>query len=165
MGRRAKDSTVEVSEGVYLKMMGDALHCYFRLGGKQFRRSTKTSDLREAKLLALTWHKNALLKMANGEEVDCVSFAKLKREYLKHIQTLPKHAYHSATIERHMLPYFARFDDVAKIKRADMVQYVAFRRGQHSALRQAISLDVTMSGIVSLVTCQQLHVPKRTTDG
>ncbi len=47
MGRRAKDSTVEVSEGVYLKMMGDALHCYFRLGGKQFRRSTKTSDLRE----------------------------------------------------------------------------------------------------------------------
>ena len=111
-------------------MMGDALHCYFRLGGKQFRRSTKTSDLREAKLLALTWHKNALLKMANGEEVDSVSFAKLKREYLKHIQTLPKHAYHSATIERHMLPYFARFDDVAKIKRADMVQYVAFRRGQ-----------------------------------
>jgi hypothetical protein len=53
MGRRAKDETIVVSEGLYLKESKGVFHCYFRLAAKQFRRSKKTSDLPTAKLKAL----------------------------------------------------------------------------------------------------------------
>ena len=53
MGRRAADSTIEVHEGVYLKPVNDVWQCYFRLGARQFRRSTKTKTLSQAKSTAL----------------------------------------------------------------------------------------------------------------
>jgi integrase len=42
-----------------------------------------------------------------------------------------------------MLPFFAKFDDVAAIKRTDIVQYIAFRRGQgeHSPMPQTINRE------------------------
>ena len=45
MERRANDETIVVSDGLFLKDMDGVLHCYFRLNGKQFRKSTKTNDL------------------------------------------------------------------------------------------------------------------------
>lgn len=133
MGRKAGISTIEVHEGVYLKLKEGAYHCYFRLGGKQFRRSTKTADLVTAKTKALNWFKDANRKVDSGEQVVCVSFARLKREYLAQIQGEPKHAYHAATIERHFLPFFARFDDVSKITKSDLLDYLNFRKAQTEA--------------------------------
>ena len=57
MGRKAKDGTIIVAEGVYLKDKDGVLHTYFRFARKQFRKSTKISDLTAAKLQALTWHR------------------------------------------------------------------------------------------------------------
>jgi integrase len=133
MGRRAGDETIEIHEGVYLRLKGGAYHCYFRLGGKQFRRSTKTGDLAAAKLKALTWFQDAQTKHNKGEEIERVSFARLKRSYLDQIKGQGKHAYHAATIERHLLPFFSRFDDISKIRRTDVLDYLRFRRAQGEA--------------------------------
>src|SRR5262245_23293626 len=98
MGRRAGKDTIKVHDGVYLHLVGDAYHCYFRLDGKQFRRSTKTGDLAGAKLKALSWFKDANGRLERGEQIESVSFARLKRSYLEHIHGHGKYGYHAATI-------------------------------------------------------------------
>ncbi len=103
------------------------------LDGRQFRRSTRTQDLAAAKLIALSWHRTAQNKLEHGERVEHVSFARLKRSYLDHIKGQGKALYHGATIERHLLPFFSRFDDIAKIKRSDVLDYLNFRRAQGEA--------------------------------
>mgnify|MGYP006295128455 CR=1 FL=1 len=87
MGRRAKDETIVVSDGLYLKDMDGVFHCYFRLNGKQFRKSTKTNDLATAKLKSLQWFRDAQRKADAGETTEVVSFTRLKRSYLEHIRS------------------------------------------------------------------------------
>ena len=70
MGRKAKDTTVEVREGVFLKQIAGVWHCYLRLGGKQFRKSTKTRDLGDAKLASLGWYRDAQTTRTAGEEIE-----------------------------------------------------------------------------------------------
>jgi site-specific recombinase XerD len=130
MGRHAKDSTIKVHDGVYLNAANGVYQCYFRLGARQFRRSTKTKNLAEAKLTALQWHKEAQAKQERGEEIDPVSFANLKRSYLDQIKHATKYPYHQETIERHFLPFFAKFDDVSKIRTTDIFDYLNYRRGK-----------------------------------
>ncbi|HEY7300309.1 MAG TPA: hypothetical protein VH684_20640, partial [Xanthobacteraceae bacterium] len=131
MGRRPKNTTIEVHEGVYLlKPASGIFQCYFRLGGKQFRQTTKTRDLAKAKSMALGWFLDAQMKRANGDEIDRVSFVKLKRSYLEHIRGQPKFDYHKATIERHLMPFFAKFDDISKIKRKDVLDYLNYRQSK-----------------------------------
>ena len=146
MGRRAKNSTIIVHDGVYLKEIGAALHVYFKLGGKQFRRSTKTLDVAAAKLIALNWHRDAQRKLESGESVEAITFGRLKRSYLDHIRGQDKYDYHAGTIERHFLPFFAKFDDVSKIKKADILDYMKFRRakGDEAPAPQTINRENTV---------------------
>ena len=88
MGRHANDTTIEVHDGVYLKLVGKFYQCYFRIDGKQFRQSAKTGDLMAAKLFALNFHGRTINKFQTGESVDQVSFSKLKRTYVAHIRAL-----------------------------------------------------------------------------
>ena len=146
MGRKSKESTVEVHEGVYLKFLGDVYHCYFRMAGKQIRKSMNTADLGVAKLKALQLHKATQFKFDSGEEVETVSFVKLKRAYLDYLKGKGPHKYHSETIDRHFLGYFTKFDDVAKIKRSDIIAYLKFRRekGEHSPTPQTLNRENTV---------------------
>ena len=130
MGRRAKNETIVVADGLYLNDKDGVYHCYFRLEGKQFRRSMKTSDLTNAKFKALQWYRDIQRKADAGEEVECVSFARLKRSYIEHIKGQGKLDYHYRTIEKHFLPFFSKFDDVSKIKKKDILDYLMFRKGQ-----------------------------------
>lgn len=162
MGRKAKNSTIIVHDGVYLKEIGAALHVYFKLGGKQFRRSTKTSDVGAAKLIALKWFNDAQKKLDSGESVEAISFTRLKRSYLDHIRGQDKFDYHSGTIDRHFLAFFSRYDDVSKIRRSDILDYVKFRKGkgqegpspqtlnrENTVLRQMLRYAVDMGWLKS----------------
>lgn len=146
MGRRAKNTTIIVHEGVYLKLISGFYHCYFRLSDTQFRRSTRTADLAGVKLKALTWFQEAQVKQSRGEQIDCVSFGRLKRSYLEQIKGFPKYGYHSETMERHFLPFFARFDDISKINRAAVLDYLAYRRakGEKAPTPQTINRENTV---------------------
>lgn len=130
VGRKANKETIVVNEGLYLKQSNGVFQVYFRLAGRQFRRSTKTYDLASAKLKALQWFRDAQKKADNGEDVECVSFARLKRSYLERIRILPKYEHHLGTIERHFLPFFSKFDDVSRIKKSDILDYLKFRNAQ-----------------------------------
>ena len=130
MGRRANDTTIEVHDGLYLKAVNDVWQCYFRLGGKQFRRSTKSKNLSQAKSTALGWWHDAKNRRGRGEEIDRVSFAQLKRSYLDQIKGQGKSAYHRETIERHFLPFFAKFDDISKLRTRDVLDYLQYRRAK-----------------------------------
>lgn len=143
MGRRANKTTIEVHDGVYVKPVQDVWHCYFRLGGKQFRRTTKTKNLAQAKLTALGWYRDAAERRGRGEEIDRVSFARLKRAYLEQIHGQGKSAYHRETIERHFLPFFAKFEDISKIRTADVQDYLRYRRakGDHPPLPQTLNRE------------------------
>ncbi len=132
MGRRANATTIKVHERVYLKMIGGSYHVYFRIAGKQFRKSTRTNDLAQAKLKALTWSDESKDKLSRGDNVEVISFVRLRRSYLEHVRATGKYRYHAATIERHIAPFFARFDDISKLTRGDIVQYFVFRRSQVS---------------------------------
>ena len=146
MGRRAGKETIKVHDGVYLRLSADVYHCYFRLDGKQFRRSTKTADLAAAKLKALSWFRDANAKSERGEQIEIASFARLKRSYLEHIRGDGKHGYHAATIERHFLLFFSKFDDVSKLRRSDILDYLKFRRakGASAASPQTINRENTV---------------------
>jgi site-specific recombinase XerD len=49
---------------------------------------------------------------------------------LEHICKQTKHNHHKGTIERHFLPFFSKFDDISKIKKADILDYMKFRTAQ-----------------------------------
>src|SRR5262249_56490507 len=65
-----------------------------------------------------------------GEEIDRVSFARLKKSYLDQIHGQGKTAYHKETIDRHLLPFFARFDDISKLRTRDVLDYLQYRRAK-----------------------------------
>lgn len=146
MGRRKNPDTVEVHTGVYLKRSGDGApwQCYFRLDGKQYRRSTKTDDLLQAKSQALQWYRDAQTKADAGLSIERVSFKRLVDAYLANIRGLGKFQYHSDTIQRHFLPFFEKFSDIAQIRTSDFLDYVAHRRAKGSALPQTLNRENTV---------------------
>lgn len=146
MGRLASKDAVEIHSGVYLTKKQNFWQCYFRIGGKAFRRSTKTKDFDDAKFIGLGWYKEAVRRFESGEQIEVVAFAKLKRSYLEFIKGQKKYDYHAQTIERHFLAFFAKFQDISKIKRSDILDYLAYRRakGEKEATAQTINRENTV---------------------
>jgi hypothetical protein len=132
MGRNASSETIEVHDGIYVKRAGKngTWQCYFRLSGYSYRKSTKTRDLAEAKLLALRWHKEASTRKLSGQVVEQIGFSKLRDDYLESIRGESKSRYHSETLKRHMEPFFGSFDDVGKIDSSVIIEYLQYRRGK-----------------------------------
>jgi integrase len=146
MGRLASKDAVEIHSGVYLTKKQNFWQCYFRVGGTALRRSTKTKDFDDAKFIALGWYKEAVRRFESGEQIEAVSFARLKRSYLEFIKGQKKYDYHSQTIERHFLAFFAKFHDISKIKRTDILDYLSYRRakGDKEATAQTINRENTV---------------------
>lgn len=146
MGRKRNRGTIEVHEGVYLKQSGDGSpwQCYFRLDGQQFRRSTKTADLTDAKLKALNWYRDAQNKVDAGKTVERVSFRKLAKTYLSLNDGEGKYAYHRDTLARHISPFFNRFADVSKINDGHIQDYIIHRRKKGPVTPQTINRENTV---------------------
>jgi len=146
MGRRKNTDTVEVHSGLYLKRQDENApwQCYFRLDGRQFRQSTKTRELAEAKLLALQWFNETRNKQTANMSIERMSFQKLSDLYLAHTEGLGKYPYHSETIKRHFLPFFGSCKDVSQLSTADVQDYFVFRRAKGSALPQTLNRENTV---------------------
>jgi integrase len=146
MGRLKNTATVEVHPGLYLKRANshNAWHCYFRMNGQQFRKSTKTDGLAEAKAIALNWFQTAKQKAYVGRSIERVSFEKLANTYLEHIESFPKHSFHKDIMHRHLLPFFASFKDVSKLRTADIQDYFTYRRAKSSVLPQSLNRENTV---------------------
>jgi integrase len=146
MGRRKNPSTVEVHPGLYLKRSDHAgpWQCYFRLDGKQFRKSTKSEDLLDAKFKALRWYNDARSKIEVGIGIERVPFSRLVQSYLAHIRGLRKFQYHSDTLKRHFQPFFNKFSDVAEIRTSDFLDYIAYRRAKKAVLPQTLNRENTV---------------------
>lgn len=130
MGRKAKNETIEIDEGLYLKRKGDegVWHYYFRLDDTVFRKTTKTRDKMKATKIAIESFQLAHDKLRNKAPIEQVSFRKLSKKYLEYISSQGKHSYHSETTRRHLLPFFKKFEDVAKIRTKDIMEYVVDRQ-------------------------------------
>lgn len=130
MGRRSSDTSFEIQPGLYLKSQGGLLHCYFRIEGQSFRRSTRTNDLDEATQRAVAWYRNAQLRASLGGSCETVSFQKLAAAYGKHIEGLSKARYQLPTLKRHFLPYFADVRDISKLHTPEILTYFDHRRAK-----------------------------------
>lgn len=130
MGRKAKSTTVEISEGIYLKRKDadSAWQYYFRLHNQAFRKSTKTKDRARASLIALNHYQDVREKRHLKMQLERVSFRALYKRYLAYIKSQSKHAYHSETTQRHFMPFFKKFDDVSKITNKDIYAYIETRQ-------------------------------------
>lgn len=130
MGRRSSDTSFEIQPGLYLKSQGGLLHCYFRIEGQSFRRSTRTNDLDEATQRAVAWYRNAQLRASLSGSCETVSFQKLAAAYGKHIEGLSKARYQLPTLKRHFLPYFAHVRDISKLRTPEILAYFDHRRAK-----------------------------------
>lgn len=130
MGRRSSDTSFEIQPGLYLKSQGGLLHCYFRIEGQSFRRSTRTNDLDEATQRAVAWYRNAQLRASLSGSCETVSFQKLAAAYGKHIEGLSKARYQLPTLKRHFLPYFADVRDISKLRTPEILAYFDHRRAK-----------------------------------
>ena len=131
MGRKAKISTVEVVEGLYLKSQPNSsnLQAYCRISGHTFRKSVGTDNLAKAKSAALEWYYDLKQQAKKGVLLKKVSFNKLCSDYLKTIPTSgAKFAYHAPTIERHFEPYFGKYSDIRQITEGTVSDYLVHRR-------------------------------------
>ena len=107
MGRRAKNSSIEVVEGLYLKPQPNTinLQAYCRINGQSFRKSVGTDNVSKAKSAALEWYYDLKQQAKKGLLLKKTSFNTLCAEYLKTIPKGAKFEYHAPTIERHFEPY------------------------------------------------------------
>lgn len=132
MGRKNKNTTIEIAEGAYLKRKdADSVwHYYFRLNNQAFRKTTKTKDRTSATLIALQHYQDVKDKRHKNLQLERVSFRALSKRYLAYIKSQTKHTYHSETTQRHFIPFFKKFDDVSKIKNKDIYEYIVERQNK-----------------------------------
>jgi hypothetical protein len=123
MGRKSSEGSFEIQPGLYLKSQGGLLHCYFRIDGRAFRRSTRTDNVGEATERAKAWYRNAQLRASLGASFETVSFQKLAAAYGKHIEGLSKARYQLPTLKRHFLPYFANVRDISQLRTPEILAY------------------------------------------
>lgn len=157
MGRKNKNTTIEIAEGAYLKRKDaeSVWHYYFRLNNQVFRKTTKTKDRARATLIALQHYQDVKEKRHQNLQLERVSFRALSKRYLVYIKSQSKHTYHSETTERHFTPFFKKFDDVSKITNKDIYAYIAERQNkangkvanqtvnrENSALRQMLQYGI-----------------------
>ena len=128
MGRKSKDTTIEVFEGVYLYRKDNTpnYQCYFSVNGKKHRYSTKTKNLSKAKEFALEASQKAVYKSKLGISSERITFKKLADLYL-HNQRASNN-YKAETIERHFKEFFKKFSDVNEIKTSDIDEYISYRK-------------------------------------
>lgn len=143
MGRRKSKKTIEVCEGVYLKTQGDSdkLHYYFTLDGVQHRKSTKTKDITEAKRVALNAYSDAKERKHSGKNTKTVSFKKLAKKYVESLHGEKKQTFHKETIDRHFMEFFGKFDDITKIKKGDLSDYILHRKKKSGVKNQSINKE------------------------
>jgi len=143
MGRRKKDSTVEVVPGIYLKQADSsaAWHYYFKVAGNQIRKSSKTRDFDEASRIAQEHYNDAVEKARKGHALSSVSFRKLISSYLERIAGDNKEKYHRETIDRHMRDFFVRFSDVSKIQDHHIDDYIVYRKRKGDVLPQTLNRE------------------------
>jgi integrase len=130
MGRKASGTSIEIQPGLYLSSHDGLLHCYFRIEGRAFRRSTRTNDIAEATERAETWYRDAQFRASLGDRLETVSFKRLAAAYEHHITGLSKATYQLPTIQRHFLPYFASVQDITKIRTPELMAYMDHRRAK-----------------------------------
>lgn len=130
MGRIKNPETIEVCQGVYLKHQGSSknYHYHFTLNGIPFRQSTKTTNVTDAKRIALIAYEDTKQRAFQNKSVERVTFKKAAAQHLKNIQGQPRHKFHKETLTRHFTPYFNRFDDIKDITRLDLDKYIAHRK-------------------------------------
>ena len=85
MGRKASGTSIEVQPGLYLKSHDGVLHCYFRIKGRAFRRSTRSDEIAEATERAKAWYRDAQLRASLGDSLVTASFKRLVAAYEHHI--------------------------------------------------------------------------------
>jgi hypothetical protein len=61
-----------------------------------------------------------LRKVDAGKTTEVIFLTRLKRSDLEYICRQSKYAYHLWTIDRRFLPFFVKFEDISKIKKADI---------------------------------------------
>lgn len=137
--------SVKISEHIHLKQdaRSQKYHYYFRLNGKQHRKSTKTSDLGKAKEVALSAYSHIERRIDFGLSDTVLSFKGLKAKYLKALEGESKYKFHKETLQRHHTPFFETFSDVANIKHADLIAYLEHRKAKSNnrVLPQSINKE------------------------
>ena len=133
MGRFAKQTTVEVLEGLYLKQSGNSSYwqSYCRIDGKSYRKSTKQANLAKAKEVALEHYFHVKRNVDDGIHTGKVSFAKLTDAFLSSIKHEGKFGNHKDAIGRHFTPFFGDVKDITSISALKIVQYIEDRRNKN----------------------------------
>lgn len=161
MARPAGKESIEVRDGVYIKMRDNGIwQVHFKLDGaeKAVRRSLKTKDLNEAKTLALDAFDEARLRRLSGKPETAVSFEKLYEEYLANLPESTSKSYHQNTIKRHLSPYFkSHVPDFSEIRNADVLDYVEWRRTKSPKEPKPITLNrenVVLRGLIDFAVAK-----------
>ena len=130
MGRKAKNDSVIVTEGLLLKRTSASplWQCYFRTHKQTFRKSTGTADLDKAKLKAFEWYFEVKKQAADGVVIGRIGFDKLCENYTKTIIGAAKIQYQTETINRHFKPFFSSIADIKQITDGKVADYIVHRR-------------------------------------
>lgn len=130
MGRKAKNDSVVVTEGLLLKRTSASplWQCYFRTHKQTFRKSTGTADLDKAKLKAFEWYFEVKKQAADGVVIGRIGFDKLCENYTKTIIGAAKIQYQTETINRHFKPFFSSIADIKQITDGKIADYIVHRR-------------------------------------
>jgi len=154
MARPAGKESIEVRDGVYIKMRESGIwQVHFKLDGaeKAVRRSLKTKDRNEAKALALEVFDRARLRRLSGKPETAVGFEQLCEEYLASLSDGKPKTYHRDTIKRHLSPYFtAHVSDFSEIMDADVLDYDQWRRkkGKEPKAKTLNRENVVLRGLI-----------------
>jgi len=157
MGRIKNKDTIEILDGVFLKRhMNGKWHYYFKVDGKQFRNSTKTKDREEATRITLDAYQDAKDKKRSGKTVEKISFKKLSKKYLESLKgsSPAKVESHTGTIKRHLMPFFEKFDDISKINKGTINDYVTHRKNKKNEQTEETASPRTLnreSGVLNQI--------------
>ncbi len=129
---KKKEKMILVGDGVYIGKKGTSNNYsyYFKIDGRKFRKTTKTSDMNRAAAIALDAHRDALEKKRTGKVVEKVSFKKLCKRYIASLEgeTSTIITYHTEQIHRHLMPFFEKYDDISKINKGTINDYMLDRK-------------------------------------
>lgn len=142
MGRPPNSTTVVLAAGLLLKRNSKSIWlCSYRHAGKNVIKSMGTSDEAAARAKALDWYVQVRRHADLGVGIKRISFDQLAHAYLRTVMGSSKQTYHGQTMERHLRPFFEKFEDIREISQASISDYILHRRTKQAKEPQPQTLN------------------------
>ena len=134
MSRAASRKSIRISPNLVLRPQPNSrfLQAHAAIDGKNYRKSMRTENAKEARIRAWQWYHSLLSAPVDDNNRLVADWSELARTYDQSLPAGAKRSYHIPTMKRHFTPFFGSVLDIRHIKPSMIAEYLLYRRKKNT---------------------------------